>query len=215
MLIDCISDLHGSYPALDGGRPAHCGGGFDGEGLFRRVNSICGLVGETGLQEEDCSSRQPQQPTSRKEDDFNPAEYLCDSGTEFEGLTIWGSPWTRYLEGINPSCCAFTKNTEEELAEKWRLIPSGIDILVTHSPPAGILDQTERKYRVGSTALREQLLRIKPRLHVFGHIHEAHGQDREEWGNKDGSTTYVNAAHMNQDYKPVNKPIRIELQWSK
>ena len=211
MIIDCISDLHGSYPALDGGDLLIVAGDLTARDYLGELILFADWLERQDYKKKIVVAGNHDNLLQEKRIDFDPAEYLCDSGTEFEGLTIWGSPWTRYFEGMNPSCCAFTKNTEEELAEKWRLIPSGIDILVTHSPPAGILDQTERKYRVGSTALREQLLRIKPRLHVFGHIHEAHGQDREEWGNKDGSTTYVNAAHMNRDYKPVNKPIRIEL----
>ena len=219
MIIDCISDLHGSYPALDGGDLLIVAGDLTARDTesendnfwrwlcYQPYKKMVVIAGN----HDNFMKNNP----NALQDDGKTLEYLCDSGTEFDGLKIWGSPWTRYFEGMNPDCCAFTLKTEEELAQKFALIPADIDILVTHSPPAGILDKTERKYRVGSKALRCELLRIKPRLHVFGHIHEAHGQDREEWGNKDGSTTYVNAAHMNQDYKPVNKPIRIELQWSK
>lgn len=137
--------------------------------------------------------------------------YLCDSGVEYKGLKIWGSPWTHYFVGMNPSCMAFTCQSEEELAEKWKLIPSDTDILVTHSPPAGILDATYRKYRVGSKSLRCEMLRIKPKLHVFGHIHEGYGEDAEEWGEGGKITKFVNASHMDVNYRPVNKPIRIIL----
>ncbi len=41
-------------------------------------------------------------------------DYLCDSGTEFEGLKIYGSPWTKTFPGMNPHCMAFTCETEEE-----------------------------------------------------------------------------------------------------
>ena len=132
--------------------------------------------------------------------------YLCDSGTEFEGLKIWGSPWSKTFEGMNPKCKAFTMETEEELAEKWALIPDDIDILITHSPPWGILDKTDRNKFVGSCSLRERCLSEYRRLHVFGHIHEQGGKMIDTIG-----CIFVNASHVNEHYQPVNKPIRIVL----
>lgn len=57
----------------------------------------------------------------------------------------------------------------------------GIDIMVTHGPPLGILDQTHRGEAVGCKHLRRAVERCKPRLHVFGHIHEAAGAIRKDW----------------------------------
>src|SRR5690606_22101282 len=93
-------------------------------------------------------------------EDWN-IEYLCDSGTEFEGLKIWGSPWTKTFLNMNPHCKAFTCDTEEELAEKWDLIPANIDILITHSPPYSILDEinsTDDMIHVGSESLKNVVL---------------------------------------------------------
>ena len=138
-------------------------------------------------------------------------EYLCDSGTEFEGLKIWGSPWTKTFERMNPRCKAFTCDTEEELEEKWKKIPYGVDILITHSPPFKVLDQVcyvnageNIAEHVGSHSLLYYSRMHQPKLHVFGHIHEAHGQ-------LDDIIYYVNASHVNEKYKPVNKPIRVIL----
>lgn len=229
MLIDCISDLHGSYPSLEGGDLLIVAGDLTANDTYNdwivcdqwirsqkyKYKKVVVIAGNhdsylyDGFDNPFFLPFSDYEPDSRDQIPF--ATYLCDSGTEFEGLKIWGSPWTLYFEGMYPDCCAFTLMTEEELAEKFALIPDDTDILITHSPPAGILDQTERKYRVGSKALRCELLRIKPQLHVFGHIHEAYGQDREEWGNADGATIYVNASHVNKNYKPVNKPIRVIL----
>jgi Icc-related predicted phosphoesterase len=48
--------------------------------------------------------------------------------------------------------------------------------LVTHGPPYGILDKTDGGKHGGSEFLLKEVLRIKPKLHLFGHIHEGRGQ---------------------------------------
>ena len=137
--------------------------------------------------------------------------YLCDSGAEFEGLNIWGSPWSKTFEGMNPHCKAFTVDTEEELAEKFARIPHDIDILITHSPPYGILDNTIEDENVGSGSLSIALIN-RPRIimHIFGHIHESYGKTGPKRLNC-GWRTFVNASHVNENYEPVNKPIRVIL----
>ncbi|HET6226055.1 MAG TPA: metallophosphoesterase, partial [Bacteroidia bacterium] len=136
--------------------------------------------------------------------------YLCDSSTEFEGLKIYGSPWTKTFPRMNPKCKAFTVDTEEELEGKWAIIPEDIDILITHSPPYGILDKNSKQEHCGSESLFKELYRIKPKLHVFGHIHESYGI----LGNLPehySINQFVNASHVNERYQPVNSPVRIDL----
>ena len=107
---------------------------------------------------------------------------------------------------MNPKCKAFTCDTEEELAEKFALIPDDMDILITHSPPEDILDELEEEGKhVGSIALFNRIKKIQPSLHVFGHIHSSYGIK------KLNSTTFINASHVNERYEPVNAPIRIQL----
>jgi Icc-related predicted phosphoesterase len=48
-------------------------------------------------------------------------------------------------------------------------------VLITHGPPAGILDLVDDGQHVGSMALRRLVDRRRPRLHLFGHIHQAFG----------------------------------------
>ena len=50
------------------------------------------------------------------------------------------------------------------------------DILVLHSPPKGVADRTSRGQPVGSTAIRDAIARIRPRLALCGHIHDSWGQ---------------------------------------
>ena len=51
------------------------------------------------------------------------------------------------------------------------------DILVTHSPPRGVADVTSRGQSVGSTAIRDAIVRIQPRLAICGHIHDSWGAE--------------------------------------
>jgi Icc-related predicted phosphoesterase len=63
-----------------------------------------------------------------------------------------------------------------EIGAKWALIPTGIDVLITHGPPEGILDRNRMGEPCGCRDLLTQVLDVKPRLHVFGHIHEGAGR---------------------------------------
>ena len=74
-------------------------------------------------------------------------------------------------------------------------IPENTDILVTHGPPQGFHDEVDEAYsgpqNVGCPHLRRAIERIRPRLHVFGHIHEGHGVTRVTWkgGGEEKRTT--------------------------
>ncbi len=98
------------------------------------------------------------------------AIYLQDEGCEIDGLTVYGTPWTPLFFDW-----AFML-PDEELAAKWEPIPKGVDVLISHGPPHGILDRTVRGDRAGSATLLQRVADVKPRLHVFGHIHEAAGR---------------------------------------
>jgi Icc-related predicted phosphoesterase len=96
--------------------------------------------------------------------------YLQDSGIEINGFKFWGSPWQpRYFDG------AFDLKRGPELSEVWRKIPVDTDVLITHTPPFGILDRTRLGKNVGCKDLAEAVQRIKPKAHIFGHIHESAG----------------------------------------
>lgn len=111
------------------------------------------------------------------------AIYLQDEAIVIEGIKIWGSPWQPWFFDW-----AFNLYRGQPIAAKWALIPNDTQLLITHGPPAGILDRTYSDYNVGCADLLERVLQIKPRLHVFGHIHEAAGQREIR------ETTFVNAS---------------------
>ncbi len=128
------------------------------------------------------------------------ATYLEDSGATIGGLRFWGSPWQpRFFDW------AFNLDRGAPLAAKWALIPDGVDVLVTHGPPHAILDRTLRGEPVGCEELAKALPRIRPRLHVFGHIHEAHGTLERE------GTVFVNASSCDVRERPVHAPIVVDL----
>jgi Icc-related predicted phosphoesterase len=127
------------------------------------------------------------------------AIYLEDSGVEVAGIKIWGSPITPWFFDW-----AFNRLRGADIRKHWDLIPKGIDILITHGPPFGILDMTVRQKPVGCEDLWEIVQEIQPKLHLFGHIHEARGQMQV------GNTLFVNAAMLDVNYDPVYEAIVIE-----
>lgn len=62
------------------------------------------------------------------------------------------------------------------LSEVHARIPEDTDILLTHTPPYKILDQTRKGINAGCKQLAQRMTELHAcRLHVFGHIHEATG----------------------------------------
>lgn len=56
-----------------------------------------------------------------------------------------------------------------------------VDIVMTHTPPLGHLDQVKNGGYLGCRSLQRAIARAKPRLHCFGHIHEGNGAERITW----------------------------------
>lgn len=232
MIIDCIGCLHGYLPKLEGGDLLIITGDITSrdtqdeytiflEWLYEQSYSKKILI--SGNHDNFLTEKRSLQKFRRMagydKDDVE-FEYLCDSGTEFEGFKIWGSPWTAQFKGINPKCCAFTvrnfDHTEEILFEYWNKIPLNTDILITHTPAFGILDGIPREdgsiFHVGSKALYNWLKYVeRPKLHVFSHIHEAYGREEHFPTYDDKMMISVNCSIMNEKYKPVNKPMRVIL----
>jgi Icc-related predicted phosphoesterase len=127
-------------------------------------------------------------------------DYLQDSGTEFEGLKIWGSPWSPWFHGETWAFNAF----EDKLWGIWGAIPEGTDIVVTHGPPYDCGDMTSSGMRTGSKTLTERIEFIKPKLTIHGHIHE----DQGVTGIKD--TIVANVSHVDLACEPSHEPMVFE-----
>lgn len=227
MDITCVSDLHGHYPQLKGGDLLIVAGDLTARHTFGEFafDFITWLSMQDYKRKIVIAGNHDTMLGDGAEDLLKTfATYLCDSGTEFEfreitsvldstviidrnrKFKVWGSPWTLRFPGMNPNCMAFTCETEEELAEKWAMIPDDVDILVTHSPSFGNLDILPTGESVGSVHLWMEILMKRPKLHVFGHVHNSYGHVQHYNG-----IHLVNASHVNERYEAVNKPIRIEL----
>lgn len=93
-----------------------------------------------------------------------------------------------------------------ELKEKWDNIPNDVDILITHTPPFGILDKINN-LNVGCELLKDKIIDINPKIHVFGHIHK-----NGYYYNK--KTHFFNASIINENFEQMN-PINIEWDFKK
>jgi Icc-related predicted phosphoesterase len=131
------------------------------------------------------------------------AIYLEHDFVELAGLRIFGSPWQPWFHDW-----AINLRRGAPLRARWAEVPDELDLLITHSPPHGVLDRVWAGERVGCEELRAALPRIRPRAHVFGHIHEAYGTtELEEFP----GTRFVNAANCDLAYRPMQPPIVFEL----
>lgn len=112
--------------------------------------------------------------------------YLNDSGVELEGLYFWGSPVTPWFCDWAFNRLPVRANTYydkrtgvtiggKSIGPHWDLIPENTDVLITHGPPHMILDYAPMGEHVGCEILMDKITKIKPKLHVFGHIHENSG----------------------------------------
>ena len=131
--------------------------------------------------------------------------YLQDDMVEIEGIKIYGSPWQPTFFNW-----AFNLDRGDEISRKWDLIPDETDILVTHGPPMGHLDWNNTKTdRVGCYDLNRAVKRVKPRYHIFGHIHNYHGIEETD------GTTFINASNCNDRYVIKYDPIVIDYKLGK
>lgn len=140
------------------------------------------------------------------EDNQRNIEFIDQDNNIQENISIYGSPW-------QPEFCdwAFNAKRGDELKQIWSNIPGNLDILITHGPPLGLGDLTEDGFRCGCSDLLDVILNRPPRVHIFGHIHEAYGSFRRE----DLNTLFVNASTCNYHYRPNNEPIVVFLPFNK
>ena len=140
--------------------------------------------------------------------------YLFNSSFEYNGISFYGTPYQPYFCGW-----AFNVPDHNKLINIYKQIPDNVDVLLTHCPPYGILDQSHRpnysnksgENHLGSIALKEVLfekytLNTSPRIVAFGHIHGDGGKQIEI-----DNTLYINASLCDENYDPTNNIVSIEL----
>lgn len=207
MKLTVISDTHGDQEQLgrlSGDVLIHCGDMFN---LFeQRDDDFERMDAWFGEQDFDlilCTGGNHDfELEKRAKDVLNPfknAIYLEDQSYEYGGLRFFGSPWVPDLYGH-----AFYADSDE-LEERWAAIPGDTDVLITHTPPAGILDVSSRGLVLGCRHLFDAVSRISPKVHCFGHVHASSGTRHY------GDTRYVNAALVNSRYQIKRVPFEMEL----
>lgn len=207
MRIVCLSDTHGLHSQVEvpaGDLLLH-GGDLTRRGGLEELAEAADWLRSLphpdkvliGGNHDFCLEQQPEKARQL----LHGLHYLEDEFCHCQGLKIYGSPWQPWFHDW-----AFNLRRGEQLRKVWAKIPSDADIVVTHGPPQGILDRCFDGRQVGCQDLRERLEAVRPRLHVFGHIHEAYGQQEV------GNTLYVNASSCTLDYRTEQPPIVVE--WS-
>lgn len=208
MIIDCVSDLHGTYPETEGGDVLIVAGDCTASNksfqwaefyTWFKAQKYRKKILVAGNHDGFLNEFRPS------EDEEGRLVYLCDSGCEFEGVKFWGSPWTPKFGRWH-----FMRD-RKGLDEAWNLVPQDTNVLITHGPPYGILDKViDREEHVGDIGLRNMILNRdwlpELKLHVFGHIHEQGGKEYET-----NFVKFVNCSLMDERYEPVNKVMRVIL----
>lgn len=204
-----MSDLHGRYPKIEnqsdlviiagdlfGPRDTLLQMKEMGTKFVPWLNMISGIVVIIGGNHDQLIYRHRQQ---FEQELPSHVVYLEDELFEWKGLRIWGSPWTRTFGNW------FFMLDEPELKKKWEMIPP-VDILITHGPPFGVLDKSQGLL-LGSPSLKHEVLRrIKPKWHIFGHIHDSRGVMTL------GDIRFINTSLTDDSYTEQWKPYYGELE---
>jgi len=134
--------------------------------------------------------------------------YLENEGIRLLDVMFWGSPWTPEFGNW-----AFGYNREHDKATRlWNLIPRNTDVVITHGPPKNILDKCAYNsppypQNAGCAILRHRLEEIKPKYHLFGHIHEMRGCDAYTLS----PTVCINITNADLAYTMKHKPVVLDL----
>ncbi|MDO5017075.1 MAG: metallophosphatase domain-containing protein [Porphyromonas sp.] len=121
--------------------------------------------------------------------------FLNFSIVELEGINVCGIPF--FLE---------RKNYVEGIDQFEAIGKSKIDLLVSHQPPYGILDYSDYYGHYGSPYLLRKVRELKPKCHIFGHMHEGYGKLG------DGGILFVNCSLMGDSLERLsNPPILLEI----
>ncbi len=113
--------------------------------------------------------------------------YLCNDSAEIGGFRFHGIP------------LSVETSVSGTLAGNYADIPDDTDVLITHQPPLNILDFSEG-HHYGSPELRSRVMKIRPRAHLSGHIHDDAGVV------KSGDIVFSNGAVLTGGYEMNLRP---------
>lgn len=128
--------------------------------------------------------------------------YLQDNYCIIDGIKFYGSPWQ---PAFGQGWVFNLPRGSLDLKRVWDKIPLDTDVLITHGPPWGYRDQTLGGEDVGCASLRRKVEQIKPKYHIFGHVHEDAGVAKND------HTVFVNASALNRQHVFGNPPIVLDI----
>lgn len=100
------------------------------------------------------------------------ATVLHGNGIKKAGLKIFGLGYAVPVTPFGSWSCDLTEAEAEALLNEME----AADILISHSPPKGVVDRGSSGVSFGSTAVRASIERVQPRLCLCGHIHDCFGK---------------------------------------
>jgi len=213
-----LSDTHGlhrrlPHPIPEGDVLIHAGD-FCGHGRAEEVRDFAAWMGDLPHPHKLVTPGNHDRPIEEDPSTFRAAfaahgiDLLINDAIDIEGFRFFGSPYTPTFYDWH-----FMRDRGPTLRAEWAKIPEETDVVITHGPAYGHGDlappwRGEPARHVGCFELLLRLRAIRPRLHVFGHIHGGHGLTVSD---ELPSTTFINAALCTEAYHPTNRPQRFEL----
>ena len=180
----CMSDTHNEIHRItipDGDVFVHCGDAVNHSTSSRDIRVFNEFVGKLPhryklfVSGNHCVCLNPKRP-ERNHKILSNMTYLQDDLIDIEGVKIYGSPW-RPARGCFYRAEAFGYDLKRIRRDKWSKIPENIDFLLTHCPPYSIRDYNcSSEEPLGCPDLLDEVVnRVRPRIHLFGHMHSCHG----------------------------------------
>ena len=180
----CVSDTHNQLDKIhipNGDVFIHCGDAVNHSTSARDLVVFNEFVGglphkyKLFISGNHCVCLNPKRP-DRSQKILSNMIYLQDQLIDIKGVRIYGSPW-RPKRGCFYRAEAFGYDSKDIRADKWSNIPDDLDFLLTHGPPYSIRDyNSSTKRSLGCPGLLDEIVtRVRPRIHLFGHMHAGRG----------------------------------------
>ncbi len=218
LTIVALSDTHGmhgqmTHPVPDGDLLIHAGD-FCGRGRMEEVKEFAAWMGALPHRHKLVTPGNHDLPVEHQEKacrrlfETHGIQLLIGDAVEAGGLRIFGAPYTpRFLNWH------FMRDRGAPIREEWKAIPDDADVVITHGPAYGHGDRApswmgQPPSNVGCFELLARLRDVKPKLHIFGHIHEGYGATSSD---EIPGTIFLNASVCTESYRTTNAPHRIEL----
>ena len=204
--IVCISDTHNTFPKLPAGDVLVHAGDLTNQGSLSELQRALRWLETTQFEakivvagnhdvtldkdfyQQHSSSFHNQAPQDSRECKdllLNSSIHYLEHESATISLSDPNGPRTRFKVFGSPfSPChglwAFGYQPEDGF-DVWKQIPLDTDVVVTHTPPKYHRDEHSERGATGCEALREALWRVRPFLHVCGHVHEGRGAETIFW----------------------------------